>query len=67
MVMAVSVAGVATEASAQSKKAKASKRDSAISQCVLAAQKLYPSDTGEQMTARTAAYKACMRKAGYRG
>jgi hypothetical protein len=62
--MAFSIAGLATEASAQSKKA--SNRDAAVTRCLAAVGKMYPADSGEQQGPRTAAYKACMTKAGFR-
>lgn len=40
-------------------------RDAAISACVRAAQQQWPSDSVEHSTNRTAAYKACMTKAGF--
>ena len=62
--MAFSIAGLATEASAQAKKA--SNRDAAVQRCLAAVAKMYPPGEGEQQGPRTAAYKACMTKAGFR-
>lgn len=41
-------------------------RDVTIGKCLRLAQTQYPIDTGEAQSARTAVYKACMTKAGYK-
>ena len=40
-------------------------RDAAISRCVAEAHKQFPGESQDTQSGRTAAYKACMTKAGF--
>lgn len=60
ILLAIGVTGMASSSLAKDS------RDVTITKCLRLAQMQYPIDTGEAQSARTAVYKACMSKAGYK-
>ena len=61
LVVALSAAAFASQASAQDSKA----RDAAISKCVKQAQTQYPDNSISNQQSRSDVYKACMATAGF--
>ena len=62
LLVGLSVTAFASQALAQDN----AKRDAAISKCVAEAHKQFPGESQDTQSGRTAAYKACMTKAGQR-